>query len=566
LTRIGVFLLFAKGGIMASSGSSRPSLLLVGFQDQDNLGLRYLMSSVQRAGFSAQIVTYQSNPAPLLELVQRLRPGVIGFSLIFQYMAPDFSQVIQALRDAGIIAHITMGGHYPSFDYAEILRRIPGLDSVVRFEGELTLIELLQKITAGEDWRTINGIAYHRDNEILANPLRAAVADLDSLPLPYREDIDYLSHELPTASVLGSRGCPWDCSFCSIRPFYEAQEGPLRRLRRPEAIVKEMCALNHERQVPVVLFQDDDFLGGGKRARDWAVQIANGLVDAGMPGRLAFKISCRSDEIREDCMRQLIAGGLTHVYMGVESGDPQALINMSKRIKAEQHLQAGQILKGLGLSFDFGFMLLDPYSTFEMVRNNIDFLETFVGDGWAVASFCRMLPYAGTPIKTKLESEGRLLGTAFEPDYRFLDPKLDFFYDWMLRTFHERNFTSRGLCHILKSLLFEARLRLPEYNHCTDADLACVQHLTAVCNGIALYTLRTAVAYIETTSLANLEQDPLFLDNLTRHEQEQESRLLEQVVDYYWSIRQRRKYQLGTEEIAPVGGFDKTWTAEETHV
>src|SRR5437870_8143671 len=56
-----------------------------------------------------------------------------------------------------------------------------------------------------------------------------AVIDLDSLPWPYRDDIDYLAHDLPTASVLGSRGCPWDCSFCSIRPFYEAQEGPLRR-------------------------------------------------------------------------------------------------------------------------------------------------------------------------------------------------------------------------------------------------------------------------------------------------------------------------------------------------
>ena len=91
-------------------------------------------------------------------------------------------------------------------------------------------------------------------------------------------------------------------------------------------------------------------------------------------------------------MRRMIAGGITHVYMGVENGDPQGLLNMSKRIKPEQHLRAGEILKGLGLSFDFGFMLLDPYSTFGMVRNNIDFLEEFVGDGWEVASFCSMLP------------------------------------------------------------------------------------------------------------------------------------------------------------------------------
>ena len=548
---------------MANDASRSTSILLVGFQDQDNLGLRYLLSSVQQAGFHARIVTYQANPAPLVELVRQERPQVIGFSLIFQYMAPDFGQVIQALRESGVTAHITMGGHYPSFDYAEVLQRMPGLDSIVRFEGELTLVELMEKIDAGQDWRTIPGLAFRNGDDIVATPLRPAVLELDMLPWPNREDIDYQAHELPTASVLGSRGCPWDCSFCSIRPFYEAQEGPLRRMRRPEAIVEEICAIHKERDVPVFLFQDDDFLGGGRRARQWACAIADGLAQAGLAGKVAFKVSCRSDEIDIDCMQRLIAGGLTHIYMGVENGDQQGLINMSKRIKPEQHLRAGQILKELGLSFDFGFMLLDPYSTFEMVQNNIDFLETFVGDGWAVASFCRMLPYAGTPLKTKLEQSGRLLGTPFEPDYRFLDPKLDIFYDWMLETFHERNFTNRGLCHILKSMLFEARLRLPDHNCFSDFDRAYVQHLTAVCNGLAFYTLRTAVGHLVATPLKTLQHDQSFLQQLTRHERAEEERLLREVVDFYWSVRQRKASRPTDTSLQMVGGFEKSWTIAE---
>ena len=548
---------------MANDISRRTSAVLVGFQDQDNLGLRYLTSSVQKAGLGAHIVTYQSDPAPLVALVQRERPEIIGFSLIFQYMAPDFGKVIKALRDTGVTAHITMGGHYPSFDYREVLERISGLDSIVRFEGEPTLVELMQRIDTGDDWRTVHGIAYRREDEVVATPLRPSTADLDTLPWPYRDDIDYQAHELPTASVLGSRGCPWDCTFCSIRPFYEAQEGPLRRLRRPEAIVEEMWAIHRDRGVPVFLFQDDDFLAGGARARRWACSIADGLVQAGLAGKVAFKMSCRSDEIHEDCMKQLIAGGLTHVYMGVENGDAQGLINMSKRIKPEQHMQAGRILKELGLSFDFGFMLLDPYSTFQMVRNNIEFLETFVGDGWAVASFCRMLPYAGTPLKAKLEAEGRLLGTPFEPDYRFLDPKLDIFYDWMLETFHERNFTNRGLCHILKSLLFEARLRLPDYQCFTDFDCTYAKHLTTVCNRLAFYTLRTAVDYIEATPLSELERHRFFLAGLTRHEREEEDRLLREVVDFYWCVRQRRESGRHVDKIKMVGGFENSWTLAE---
>jgi len=543
--------------IPARNPDDRPQrVLLIGFQDQDNLGLRYLISAVNAAGHEASIMTYGSDPDPILRRIVRERPDVVGFSLIFQYMAPDFGRVIRALRDGGVTAHFTMGGHYASFEPGEILKQTPGLDSIVRFDGELTLVRLLHCLGSGSDWRKLPGIAFHSPaGEVGVAPLAHVVEDLDVLPLPDRTTIDYESHPMPTASILGSRGCPWDCSFCSIRPFYEEQGGPLRRLRKPRAIVDEMIDLHRNRRVPIFLFQDDDFLAGGKDAKRWAMEIADLIAAAGFAGEMAFKISCRSDEITEDILQRLIAGGLTHVYMGVESGDEEGLINMSKRMKPEAHLRAGRILKQLGLSFDFGFMLVDPYSTLRSIRQNVDFLETFIGDGWSVAPFCRMLPYAGTPIKRKLEAEGRLLGTPFEPDYKFLDPKLDLFYDWMVQTFYERNFTSQGLCHILRGLLFEARLRLPARNRVSDAQRAYLNYLTSICNRVACYTLRCAVDHIEATPLAKLEQDTGYLDGLTAHEKREESRLLAEVSQYYEWVHQDHSAIPG-----PVGGFDKSWT------
>jgi len=541
------------------------NILLVGFQDQDNLGLRYLMSSVRAAGFEAEILTYQADPEPILDYVRSKMPDVIGFSLIFQYMAPDFARVIDALRQGGVGAHITMGGHYPSFDYGEVLEKMPGLDSIVRYEGEATLVELLQKLQAEEDWRTVPGIAFRDATGVTATPLRPAIADLDTLPLPYRNDIFYEEELLPTASMLGSRGCPWDCSFCSIRPFYEAQEGPLRRLRQPKAIADEMAQLYHERGVSIFLFQDDDFMAGGRNARRWAEQVADEIIQAGLGGKIIFKISCRSDEIYEDCLRKLMEGGLTHIYMGVESGDEQGLLNLNKRLKPADHLKAGSILKSLGLSFDFGFMLLEPYSTFEIVRNNIDFLEAFVGDGWSVACFCRMLPYAGTPVKRRLEAEGRLLGTPFEPDYHFLDPKLDIFYDWMLDTFYERNFTNTGLCHILKSLLFEAHIQSPEHQVFNPVERAFLHHLTAVCNGVAFYTLRSAIQYLESHLLYEIQQDRTFLANLTYHERQEEQRLLGQIADLNWAVRHKQQLSNAPSDGKLLGAFDKTWTVAESH-
>jgi hypothetical protein len=244
--------------------------------------------------------------------------------------------------------------------------------------------------------------------------------------------------------------------------------------------------------------------------------------------------------------------------MGVESGDEEGLINMSKRLKPEAHLRAGRILRSFDLSFDFGFMLVDPYSTFRSIRQQITFLEEFIGDGWTVAPFCRMLPYAGTPIKRRLESEGRLLGTSFDPDYHFLDPKLDLFYDWMVNTFYERNFTNQGLCHILRGLLFEAHLRLPSPNPVSESQRNYLHYLTAICNRIACYTLRSAINYMEETPLSDLQRDSSYLDGLTAHEKREESRLVNEVIKYYEWIHQDHSPIPG-----PVGGFDKTWTFYE---
>ena len=537
----------------------RQRVLLIGFQDQDNLGLRYLMSAVNSVGHAAEIMTYRSDPDFILQRIQLEKPDVVGFSLIFQYMAPEFGRVIQALREAGVTAHFTMGGNYASFEPAEILRRIPGLDSVVRFDGEVTLVNLLNYLGKGADYRSLPGLAFRSANgEIQKQPLAKVVENLDDLPLPDRRSIDYEGHPMPTASILGSRGCPWDCSFCSIRPFYEEQGGPLRRLRAPKAVVDEMLDLHRHRTVPIFLFQDDDFLAGGKNAKRWAMEIADLLAQSGHAGEIAFKISCRSDEIDAEILSRLMASGLTHVYMGVESGDEEGLINMSKRIVPETHLRAGRILKEAGLSFDFGFMLLDPYSTFRSVRQNIDFLEAFIGDGWAVAPFCRMLPYAGTPIERRLQAEGRLLGTQFEPDYNFLDPKLDIFYEWMIRAFYERNFTNQGLCHLLRGLLFEAHLRLPGRNRVTESQRAYLHYLTAICNRTACYTLRCAVDHIESTPLEDLAKDPAFLDGLVSHEKTEESRLVNELAQYYDWVHPNHDVIPG-----PVGGFEKSWTFHE---
>ena len=90
--------------------------------------------------------------------------------------------------------------------------------------------------------------------------------------------------------------------------------------------------------------------------------------------------------------------GLYRVYMGLESGSEEGLTTLHKQITVEQNLRAVATLKMPGIMFEFGFMLFDPSTTFESVAENLAFLRTIVGDGAAAATFCRMIPYDGTPV------------------------------------------------------------------------------------------------------------------------------------------------------------------------
>jgi anaerobic magnesium-protoporphyrin IX monomethyl ester cyclase len=121
--------------------------------------------------------------------------------------------------------------------------------------------------------------------------------------------------------------------------------------------------------------------------------------------------------------------GLFLVYMGLESGSDEGLKTMHKQITVAQNIRAVNTLKSINLRFEFGFMLLDPSSTFESVRENLRFLRAIVGDGSSAAGFSRMIPYDGTPIKVELERSGRLLGDVCNPGYDFLDPRLQGYYD-----------------------------------------------------------------------------------------------------------------------------------------
>ncbi len=133
-------------------------IALIGAEFEENLSIRYLAAALAQDGFTAELVPFH-NAAETAAIVRRiagLDPLAVGISVPFQLRAREFLNLAQALRAAGVQAHIVIGGHFATFEYDNIMRDFPAVDSIVRHEGEHTLRELCCRLRDGES------VARHR--------------------------------------------------------------------------------------------------------------------------------------------------------------------------------------------------------------------------------------------------------------------------------------------------------------------------------------------------------------------------------------------------------------------
>jgi len=483
-----------------------PQVALIGYQDQGNLGMGYLAAVLERHGCAVEMIEVRDDAEAIAARLNARPPLVVGFSLIFQFFLPQFRALAQHLRAAGVTAHFTIGGHYPSLCHEELLANFPEIDSVVRYEGEETLIELVDRLAVGAEWRDVSGIAYARAGEIVTTEARALVADLDSLPFPLRPYEPQRIAGFPTLPVLASRGCIRRCSFCSIHTFYRTAPGKVVRVRKPKKVVEEMLTLYRDHGVRVFLFQDDDFPLWGKKGRRWAEELIALMHDSGLSEDTLWKISCRAEYVEPELFAKMREAGLFLVYMGIESGVNQGLEILFKQMTVEQNIAAVDTLKRLDIVLSHGFMLFDPSSTFDSIRENISFLRRIVGDGSAAAVFSRMLPYGGTPIRDRLAQEGRLRGDLTHPDYDFLDLRINEYHRLLTRAVRPW-IHHQGLAYSLSNCSDELETidRLAPGGRGVEGYRAALRELTAECNA-HLFRL------VEESSLAFEAGDASLLD------------------------------------------------------
>jgi radical SAM superfamily enzyme YgiQ (UPF0313 family) len=427
--------------------NKRP-VVLIAFEEYDNLGTGYLASVLSDGGFETLVIDVRNDKKEILLNLLDANPSIVGFSIIFQFYIYAFADLISYLRKGGVSCHFTSGGQYASLRYKELFEIVPELDSIVRFEGEYTLLELVRCINSGTDWRLIKNIAYKVNNNPLITPLRPIEMDLDNFPYPMRSPMKEYAYGKMFCTLLAGRGCIYNCIYCNTRKFFESQQGPIKRLRSPELVVEEIDQLYHKKNCSVFLFQDDDFPVITKHKNDWIKRFCNEIDRKELTGKIMWKINCRPDEISYDSFALMKDKGLFLVFIGIEDGTNAGLTLLNKHMTVEQSLRGINILKKLGLGFDFGFMLFQPQSTFSTIQENLNFLSQICSDGYSPVNFFKMLPFFETELERKLKIEERLTGKPGFLDYTFLDEYLNHYYDFFEDSFMAWLRSPEGLLNI----------------------------------------------------------------------------------------------------------------------
>ncbi|MGD9405651.1 MAG: radical SAM protein [Anaerolineae bacterium] len=400
------------------------------------LGLAYLAAVAEQSGHVVRVHDGDVQHTPLEEIVSHFSPQVVGITA-------NTTQIMAAWRDAELVkalcdAIVVLGGPHPTTLPEESVAK-PGVDVVVRSEGEATWLELLstfKQILAQEpaeptltaaDLQPIAGITYlDESGNPVSNPDRPPipVEELEKMPFPawHLFNLDLYTNLQPTVDhvegrslpILTSRGCPYRCSYCS-------QIGPRRwRARSAESIVAEWKWLVQEQRAAEIGILDDSFNIDRQRVLD----ICDRLVDEGLNTVPWIMINgIRANIADEQVLGAMKNAGCIRAAFGVESGNQDVLNTVvDKHLTLDQVRAAFQAARAVGME-TIGFFIIGlPGETEATMDDTIRFACELDP---VVANFSIATPFPGTEMYNTVKAQGRILAETWD-DFVFFEGKARF--------------------------------------------------------------------------------------------------------------------------------------------
>lgn len=365
-----------------------------------NVGFVYIAGSLRAAGYDPIIydaMSYWHGYKDIGKKIEEERPAVVA-TTAFTAEIVDALKVLKLAKDIDPRIVTVIGNVHPTFCYEEILKEHHSyVDFIVRGEGEETMVDLMNALSAGGDRSKVKGIAYMEGGGIVLTSPREYINDLDSLPTAW-DLIDWPIYTYRTMkdAVLGivssSRGCSQQCSFCSQQLFWNKQW----RGRSAENFVSELEFLRNAYGVNVVMISDETPTLDRRR---WE-KILELKIERGLDTKLLFET--RVDDIvrDEDIMWKYKEANVDHIYVGVESTSQATLDIFRKNIKVEESRKALNLINEYDIVSETSFVLGMPDDTREKIRNTVELAKYYNPD---LAFFLAIAPWPYSEIYPTLK-------------------------------------------------------------------------------------------------------------------------------------------------------------------
>ncbi|MFP4055897.1 MAG: B12-binding domain-containing radical SAM protein [Candidatus Brocadiia bacterium] len=369
------------------------------------LGLLYLAAVLQaRSDHAVGVVDAMAEGLSYPQLGSRIaeaEPDLVGISAM-TFTLLDVVRAVATARQAAPRARVAVGGPHVHL-YPRETAALSGVDFALRGEGDLTFLELCDRLDCPSAWEEVPGLVFRRDGQLVETPPAPPIDDLDALPFPARHLVpierysSVLAHRRPVTTMFTSRGCPYRCTFCD-RPHL----GKKFRAQSAARVVDEMAACA-AMGIPEILVYDDTFTVRRQRVLDICSGIQRRALDVG------WDIRARVDTVDPEMLAALRAAGCERIHYGVEAGSDRLMQVLRKGITVEQARQAFRDTRRAGIATLAYFMIGIPGETEADVRQTFELARQLRPD---VVHITILTPFPGTAIYHQALEEG-----VYERDY-----------------------------------------------------------------------------------------------------------------------------------------------------
>jgi radical SAM superfamily enzyme YgiQ (UPF0313 family) len=281
-------------------------------------------------------------------LILSYRTPIIGFSC-FNNNLPATLLIARECKKINPDIIIILGGPEVSFESKKLLSVFPQIDMIIKGEGEITLLELLNALGNGNIFKDIPGLVFRENNSIVENPDRSLIKNLDSLPLTNYKLLPK-HYKYPAGAIEGGRGCPFRCAFCSTSNMW----GRCFRLKSPKRLSRELLraskCFHGSLNYPVAIHHDNLLVDRNS---------ANIFLSILSEHDIAWFCSSRLSTLDEQMIASLKIAGCRNVFIGIETASPkiQKRINKFLNLSRIPNILKTFYKRGLGavLAYIIGF-------------------------------------------------------------------------------------------------------------------------------------------------------------------------------------------------------------------